>query len=245
MRFPGFVFLWRAAVGLVAFLVLSQSAFAQAVPGCGNLRPQGQYGPYDHRKDAYKADSGGGTITIVTGAHFDAGVEALIKGMRTTLGGDIDYTLRALPNYHRALVAVMRLGEREKTDKPANMSQTVDCYFKRAVAFAPDDAIVRMIYSTYLLKRNRIDEASLQLDTATTHAKDNGFTHYNLGLHYFDLKNFDKALSQAHRAMELGWDHTVLKDQLVAAGKWVEPALPAQAAPEPSGPASAPAGPQK
>ena len=210
---------------LLMVLFASPVAFAQNVAGnCGPLRPDGQYGPYDYRTDRDK-------LPIVTGAHFTAEVEALIRGTTSHRpGGDIDYTLRAIPNNHRALLAMMRLGEKEKTSQPSGSRYSVQCWFERAVLFRPDDAIVRMIYSTYLNSKGRVPDANRQLVIATSYAKDNAFTNYNIGLHYFDLKNYDKALANAHQAMALGFVQTELKEQLRSVGKWTEPAdLPAPA----------------
>lgn len=212
------------ALFTVSLLFWGYSAFSQsrASPpsGCGTLYSVGQYGPYDYRTDRDK-------LPIVEGAHFTAAVEALIRGTTSARpGGDIDYTLRAIPNNHRALMAMVRLGEREKTTQPSGSRYSIDCWFERATLFRPDDAIVRMIYSSYLNTKNRIPEASQQLEMATTYAKDSGFTHYNIGLHHFDLKNYDKALAQAHAAMALGFAQTGLRDQLLSVGKWVEPINP-------------------
>ena len=193
-------------------------ATAQDVPGCGALRSAQQYGPYDYRTDLDK-------LPIVLGAHFTPEVEALVRGNASGKypGGDIDYTLRAIPNNHRALLAMMRLGEKEKTTQPNGSRYSVECWFQRAIAFRADDAIVRMIYSSYLNSKGRVPDATSQLEIATTLAKDNAFTHYNIGLHYFDLKNYDKALAQAHKAMALGFLQTGLQEQLDKVGKWSAP----------------------
>jgi hypothetical protein len=54
-------------------------------------------------------------------------------------------------------------------------------------------------------------------------AKDNPFTHFNIGLVYFDLKMYDRALAQAHRAIELQLPRTELRDMLTKAGHWKDP----------------------
>ena len=218
--------------GLLLAVFTIPATFSQTVPGCGTLRSALQYGPYDARTDLDK-------LQLVLVPHFPPVVEALIRGDSQRFpGADIDYTLRAIPNYHRALLAMMRLGEREKTDKPRDVRYTVECWFQRAVAFRPDDALVRMLYSTYLNSKSRVPEATSQLEIATGYAKDNAFTHYNIGLHYFDLKNYDRALFQAHKAIALGFQQAELKDQLQRVGKWREPteptAGPASAASEPA-----------
>ncbi len=192
---------------------------------CGSL--MNAYGPYDYRTDIDK-------LPIVLANHFTSEVEALIRGKTGERpGADIDYTLRAIPNNHRALMAMMRLGEKEKTVQPNGSRYTVECWFERAILFRPDDAIVRMIYSTYLNSIEHTSEANEQLDIATKYAQDNAFTHYNIGLHYFDLKNYDKALRQAHKAISLGFPQTALRDQLQRVGKWAEiedsPSRPASA----------------
>ncbi len=206
----------RVVAALLLAATAGAPAFAQTeAVGCGSLETG--YGPYDYRTDHSK-------LPIVTGAHFTAPVEALIRGNTATLPGpDISYTLRAIPNHHRALISMMKLGEKEKTSKPNGSAYTVACWFTRAIAFRPDDAIVRMIYSGFLSSKGNVNDANNQLEFATVYAKDNAFTHYNIGLHYFDLKNYDKALVQAHKAIGLGFNHADLRNQLVAAGKWKEP----------------------
>lgn len=216
--------LWAASLGLC--LVAASNSFAELSSDCGILYARGQYGPYDYRNQRDK-------LPIVEGAHFTDFIEALIKGNRVKYpGADIDYTLRAIPNHHRALIAMVRLGEKEKTDKPYEVRYTVECWFRRAIEFRPDDSIVRMIFSTYLHKNGRTPEANAQLNMATTYAKDSAFTHYNIGLHYFDMQNYDLALVQAHKAMALGLPQTQLRDKLHSVGKWAEP-------PEPSSPPTA------
>jgi len=226
----------RAAGAALAALCAAVLAYAPAwaqsgASNCGPIPIPGQYGPWDYRTDRDK-------LPIVLGAHFTPEVEALVRGKTSTIGGDISYTLVTIPNNHRALIAVMRLGEKEKSTQPTGSRFSVQCWFERALTFRPDDAVVRMIYSTYLNKQGRAQEANAQLEVAMVHAKDNGFTHYNIGLHYFDMKNYDKALAQAHKALALGFTQTALRDELQKAGKWSEP--PA-AAPAPAADASAPA----
>jgi len=104
------------------------------------------------------------------------------------------------------------------------LSYPIECYFERALRFQPDDAIAKMLYANYLVAKKRVPDAELQLQAAISVAADNPFTHFNIGMMYFDLKNYPLALSQAHRALDLGFTKPDLKDRLVAAGKWVEPA---------------------
>jgi tetratricopeptide (TPR) repeat protein len=128
------------------------------------------------------------------------------------------------------------------------MRYTVECYLDRAIRMAPDDVIVRILYAQFLASKSRIGEADAQLQTAAKLAGDDGFTHYNIGLAYLEMKQYDRALAQAHKALALGMTRVALKNALIAAGKWVEPvaadgaasAPPASAASSVAATASAP-----
>lgn len=199
----------------LAMVVAAGNAVAQNnSSACGSLK--NGYGPYDYRVDRQH-------LPIVEEYHFTPEVEATIRGKSGTVGGDLDYTLRAFPNHPRALMAMMRLGERLKTLQPPGAQYTVECYFERATRFRPDDPIVRMIYATFLQKNTRERDAMSQLGVATTLAGDNAFTHYNIGLIYFDGKKYDEALAEAQRAYGLGVPMPELREQLKAVGKWTEP----------------------
>ena len=207
-------------------------ALAQQAGGedCGALT--NAFGPYDYRVER------GNNLSLVEGAHFTPPVEALIKGNAGYIGGDLDYTLRAFPNHHRALMSVMRYGEKMKKPHPSDLRYSVECYLERAVRFRPDDGIARMLYSMFLAKGNRVPEAIKQLDIAASNAEnqDNPFTHYNLGLNYMDLKEYAKAEEQAHKAYGMGFLQPELKDRLKALGKWTD-----KATDNPDSSASAPA----
>lgn len=210
----------RQYIASVLLSCVAAAASAQApvetVSACGPLYSAGQYGPYDFRTDK-------GKLPIVLGAHFTPEVESLITGKSGYLGSDIDYTLRAIPNHPNALIAMMRLGEREKTLQPRNSRYTVECWFDRAIRFRPDDHVVRMIYTTFLTKNNRKADAMRQLDNVLRSAKDNAFTYQNVGLLYFDLGEYKLALKQAHNAIELGLNRPDLREKLQSVGQWAEP----------------------
>ena len=56
------------------------------------------------------------------------------------------------------------LCERKKTPQPHGAKFTVECYFDRAVRFAPDDTVVRVLYATFLAKAGREAAAVVQLE---------------------------------------------------------------------------------
>lgn len=220
----------RGAWGLLALLGSLPLAAQTESGSCGNVFVN-SFGPYDYRVEQ------GEKRKIVETNHFTWNVESLLRGNTGSLGGEIAYTLRAFPNHHRALVAMMNLGSKLKTAQPPGAGVSVECFFTRAVTFRPDDVVARMLYAKYLTAGARKADALKQLEFADFHAKDNGFSHYNIGLIYLDLGQHDEALVQAHRALALEFTRPELKDRLQQAGKWKEPDPPVAAA---SASASAP-----
>lgn len=213
----------------LATLLTCTLAFGQTGPsGCGSL--ENSYGPFDYRAES------GAKLKIVEQYHFTPNIQSLVSGNSASLGSELDYTLKASPNHHRALMTMMRLGEKTKSPQPVGAQYSVECYFERALRFRPDDSTARMIYATFLAKKKREPEAIQQLETAEKAAGDNAFTHYNIGRIYFDIKNYDRALEQAHKAYALGFAQSTLRDQLKDVGKWKEPEPELTPEPPPSNP---------
>lgn len=204
------------AVSLAATLpALAQGRKALAPEGCNQSR--NRYGPFDYRSAAPQQRS------IVEDAHFTRGVETLTRGETGPFGGDIGYTLGVFPNHARAIIAMDRLTEREKADQPRGAEMTIECYYARGMNFAPDDLVFRMLYVDHLIRRKRLDEAKRFLDYVVSQAGDSPLTHFNAGMLYADMKAYDEALAQAHRAAALGSTRPELQKRLEAVGRWKEP----------------------
>lgn len=192
------------------------AAMAQPLPSlCGPLA--NAYGPFDYRTDKDK-------LTIVDIHHFTPEVENLVRGKEGYLGSDLDYTLRAFPNHHRALAAMMRYGKKLNTLQVPNSNYTVECYFRRSLAFRPDDTTVRMMFAIFLAENKRMPEALQHLEYVKQSAGDDAIAFNKLGLVYLEIGQPRLALQAAHKAMELGFPGTALKDRLIAAQQWAEPA---------------------
>ena len=194
---------------------------AQAFDVCGSL--ENSYGPYDYRTQRSH-------LAIVEKFHLSQSIVMLDKRRSANLGGNLDYTLRASPNHPVALSAMANLSLREKTDRPPGASFSVDCYFDRAIRFAPTDGTVYMLYGNWLFKTGKRDKAIAEYQIAEKYAEDNANLHYNLGLVYFDVGDYDKALAQAHLAYDLGFQLQGLRKKLTDAGKWRDEAPKAAAA---------------
>ena len=211
----------HASTALILAMVLGAGAAqAQVSPQvCGEIFNR-SYGPFDYRK-AGKFEKG-----LVERAHFTPEVEALLHyKTNNSVGPVLSYTLNVFPNHHRALVAAVRLTEKDGTDAPKGL-RTIECYFERALRFASDDLIVQALYVTWLIKKKRTGEAEARLDQLVAKAGDNPNLHYTTGLLYLQLEMYDRALQQAHRAEELGWRQTELADKLRAKDQWRERPVP-------------------
>lgn len=171
---------------------------------------------------------------VVEAVHFPPHVENLVRGATGSLiAGDIAYTLNMYPNHHRALLALSRLAERDKTVSPPGARYSLGCWFERAEKFAPDDGTVRLLHALHLIKERKLDDARAQLALAVEDPTltSSGNLNYNLGLAYLKLGDYDKALEYAHKAYGMGFQLPGLKNMLVEARKWREP-MPATPAPE-------------
>lgn len=174
-------------------------AHAQDVPGCGTLK--NGYGPFDYRDAAVREKF----LPIVEQFHFTPEVEMLSHGKSGRLIGDLDYTLRAFPNHPRALQAISRYA---LTGGPFNAEDGIpsaDCYFQRAIAFAPSDATVHEIYGSYLAKRGDKEGARAQYEEALRLAPESGEINYNAGLFFVQQGDLGRARALAKVAYDQGY----------------------------------------
>lgn len=196
---------------LLALLGVSLGpVWAQPVTGCGSL--SNAYGPFDYRDP----EARGRPLYLVESTHFTTDVETLRRGASGPIAGDIDYTLRAFPNHHRALNSVARYalqGGRFLNEQ----IPSADCYFKRAVAFRPDDEVVRMLYGNYLVKRGDRAEAERQYEEALRLAPTSPEINYNAGLFYVSKGNLARAKELAKVAYDSGYPLPGLKNKIAAA----------------------------
>lgn len=173
------------------------------------------YGPYDATLPENQSK-----LPIVLTAHFTRPVELLIRG-NTTVDPlpDIDYTLRAIPNYHAALNSVMNY-ELRGTGKLIGDPRyyTVDCYFKRAIYLQPNDYKSNLLYATYLHRKKQFDVARSYYEIAIKLNEKSAEAHYNFGLLLFTLGEFDAAYKHAQIAYDAGMSVPGLKRKLLKKG---------------------------
>jgi tetratricopeptide (TPR) repeat protein len=205
------------AIGCITALLAALGAQANN-SACGPLRITGKYGPFDYRlAPPLQRD-------LVERAHFTEDVAELRKPMFQFFGPDLHYTLWAFPNHHRALLTLIALTEKEKTQQPKLLTYTAECYFERALRFTAEiraeDPLVRMIYALYLKKQNRKADALTQLDFVVQQPDTPPMTNYNAAKLYFDLEEYEKSKAAMKKAVEQGVPYVDLIESLRKAGHW-------------------------
>ncbi|MFA9460972.1 tetratricopeptide repeat protein [Thiohalorhabdus methylotrophus] len=195
----------------------------QALDGrpCSSFQGTTQgYGPYDYRKYRSKDRK----LKIVEGHHFTTEVKRLKDGESSeTPVGDLNYTLMAFPNHHRALYAMIQLhtgGAREKWSsfKQFSARPTPECFLQRAAAFTPEDADVYLLYGIYLHRLEKPRKAIEKYRKALEIRPKFSEAWYNLGLAYLDVGKPKEARKAAHKAYERGYPLPGLRKKLAEAG---------------------------
>lgn len=212
-------FVIRVLAVTVCLAVCAPAARAQSVPGCGSI--QNAYGPFDYRDPTAREKS----LPIVEQFHFTPDVEMLVHGKSGRIIGDLDYTLRAFPNHPRALAAISRYALGGGQFNAESGIPSADCYFQRAIAFAPTDATVHEIYGNYLMKRGDKEGARAQYEDALRLAPDSAEISYNAGLFFLQQGDLTRAKALAKVAYDQGYPLPGLRRKLAEA----EPGGPAPA----------------
>lgn len=167
------------------------------------------YGPID-----YTDPSAHPHTKIVLDVHFTPDVERLISGAAGYLAADIDYTLRAIPNYHRALYAMSKY-ERALGHVPNTAhAYSAECYFKRAIYFQPKDALSHMLYGMHLHSIKKFKKAEVQYKKAIVLDELNAEINYNIGLLYLDMGDLEKAKIYSKKAYNAGYPLKGLHNKL-------------------------------
>lgn len=209
-------------------LCLAQSAAASPEPLPRNSAPwigqdfsskpcqgKGQgFGPFDYTNPEHRGEP----LSLVHSGHFDDKVERLEVGISGKVLPDLDYTLRAFPNHHRALWALIRY-YLEKRPYDDNIPKP-ECYLQRAINFKKGDGNVWMLFGNYLYKLGKKEQALQYYDNALKIMPQSAELHYNMGLLYTDMGRYQEAVSHAKQAYALGYPLPGLRNKLKREGQW-------------------------
>lgn len=147
--------------------------------------------------------------------HLQKAEDSLRSGRYAYSWDDTDFILRAFPNHPRGLRLISEICIRWRDQRCA-----AERYFDKAVALNPSSAETYLIYGVYLQKAGHPRDAikryqqAIELDPGSANA------HYNLGLTYFQLKDFERANQHAQTAYRLGFPLEGLRRNLKQAGAW-------------------------
>ncbi|HYW75891.1 MAG TPA: ABC transporter permease [Gammaproteobacteria bacterium] len=208
-----------AALTVSHIAAAAQSKVSSEDPNCLNLHLG--YGPFN-----YNTARGRAHWKIVEEYHFTPSVQRLQHGHTASIPQDLDYTLRAFPNQPLALydMAKYQLAHGYPLGGTYNSVHYVraECYFKRAIRFAPKDGVVRMLYGIYLQRKGDHKAALKRYKQAEKliNPKRAAELHYDMGLLYLKMKDYAKAREQAKRAYSEGYPLPGLRKQLQAVGEW-------------------------
>jgi tetratricopeptide (TPR) repeat protein len=146
--------------------------------------------------------------------HLNQGIEAVNKGSLSYALQHFDFILNRFPNHPRALLLVSEVFHKMKTPAKA------DLYFQRAIELYPETAPTYAAYGIFLQKSGQLERAIENYKTSLKLDPGHMGTHYNLGLAYFDKKQFDLANQHAQEAYAQGFPLPGLRDKLRKVGAW-------------------------
>ena len=216
----GFRYLKTCVIaGFVFVSVMIRVASAQSLIDCGSI--ENAYGPYDYTNPQHRIEY----LPRVEEYHFDVGVESLkgligLENSQARLGGDIDYTLRAFPNHHRALYTMIRYYLEKVPTGADKLRYTPECWFDRAKRFADTDATVIMLEGLYFHKINDLSRANASYEQALRMAPRSAEINYNAGLFFLEINDVERAVELAELAYQLGYPLPGLRNRLMRMGAW-------------------------
>lgn len=179
--------------------------------------------PWDYTNPTHRRDC----LPTIEKHHLNEDVETLRGGMTASFpASDLYFILRHFPNHHPVLHNTFRLWRRHMvtgtTPPGAPIDQPPDYLFERATRFAPQDATVHMLYGIHLHRLGELESALVQYKMAEKLQPEAAETHYNMGLLYVAMEDYDPAARHARKAYALGYPLPGLRRKLVKAGAWKE-----------------------
>ena len=148
--------------------------------------------------------------------HLQPGIEKMFRGQYQEAYQEFIFILVGFPNSPQALNMISELC----ANKWKSPKCEVDSVFNKAVARNPTIAETHVIYGIHLLRLGKSAEAVEKLNEALKLQPNSLNAHYNLGLAYFGLKQYELANRHAQASYALGAPLPGLRDKLVRIGKW-------------------------
>jgi tetratricopeptide (TPR) repeat protein len=190
-------------------------------------------GPYDYFevRDPSSPLFVEGKLGLETGLHLDKGLkdmapEPIDQPSFQVAAAEFDFMLRYFPNHPDALKALVdlyqkkRRADRWRTGTLRSAYPPPECYFQRAIAFRPKQPHIYLLFGLYLQQVSLLEKAIQQYAAAENLNPNNAELQYNLGLCYFELKDYSAAAAHAKLAYGLGYPLPGLRLKLEKIGMW-------------------------
>ena len=230
-RHPRLPDLDASALALVGSMALAMGlamglACAPAVAEeCGPVPLPGAAGPYDYVDSKYSWN-----LNDINLNHWVPAQRELQDNRLQWALYQLNYLLIRVPNHYPALFELGRIQQQYPgvvynpasagKDEVLEFPPTPECYFNRAFRYRPNDATLRMLYGMYYHKTGKLKDALAEYRRAESMDPESSEVQYNLGLLYFDLKDYESSRQHAQKAYDRGYPLAGLRKKLTAAGHW-------------------------
>ena len=222
-KMPRRLFYSRQYMALLSMLGTAAAMLALACICLGSAPAVAQPTNNDYYKGA-----GTELLRNVEKYHLGLATDKLRSRSYESGAGDIGFMLNYFPNHPRGLMLLIELCEQWKSPR-CDLQER----FENAIAVNPNVAATYVLQGIYLYRAKRLPAAVTSLEKAVKLDPDSLNAHYNLGLVYFETKQFELANAHAQRAYQLGASVPGLRDKLKRAGQWkpIDTPMPDAASP--------------
>lgn len=148
--------------------------------------------------------------------HLQPGIMEMRPGRYDAALQHFEFILNAYPNQPEVLNLLSELC----VVRWKSPTCDADPWFQKAIAQNPSIARTYLVYGIHQLRKGQPAEAIVTLNRALEMEPDSVNAHYNLGLAYFEVKDYVKANAHAQASYRLGAKVPGLRDKLVKAGHW-------------------------
>jgi tetratricopeptide (TPR) repeat protein len=199
----GAAFGWCLSIALVAILqIASEPALSQGGGGFD------YYAPRVKGEDITR-------LKNVEDYHLGPGQQKVAKQQYLYAMQEFAFILGYYPNHPKALSLLSNLCQKWQDRKC-----DAEGAFERAIKRNPNAAPTYLLYGVHLHRKRKMEEAVKAYRRAVELAPNSLDAHYNLGLAYAELKQYDLANQHAQRSYQLGAFTPGLRTKLQKAGKW-------------------------
>ena len=204
---------WMRVVGNFPILPLAIWIGAFPVTALGQGGESGNR-DYYHARDTSEGEH---DLRTVETYHLGPGMNHMkSKDEYSQALADFEFILRVFPNHPQALALTSELCDIKWRNPRCDVTQ----WFERAIQRNPGASQTYMLYGMHFHRLNKLPQAVENYKQAIALSPASANAHYNLGLAYFDAKEFDLANREAQVSYALGIPLPGLRDKLTRAGKW-------------------------